>query len=111
MFSKTVTQSILLRFFDFNYLVKFLDNFFDDFFFSSFCYVIKIKNEGETENNNNIKMEYARIIFGFAKKYFLIVWKLRTKNNSSYKISWNPTKDHFCRSLFQIITEQDSGLI
>lgn len=56
-------------------------------------------------------MECARIIFGFAKKYFLIVWKLRTKNNSSYTISWNPPKEHFCRSLFQIITEQDSGLI
>lgn len=80
-------------------------------FFSSFCYVIKIKNESETENSNNIRMECARIIFGFAKKYFLIVWKLRTKNNSSYTISWNPPKEHFCRSLFQIITEQDSGLI
>lgn len=43
MFSKTVTQSILLRFFDFNYLVKFLDNFFDDFFFLLFVMSLKLR--------------------------------------------------------------------
>lgn len=43
MFSKTVTQSKLLRFFDFNYLVKFLDNFFDDFFFLLFVMSLKLR--------------------------------------------------------------------